>query len=55
MAMHTTCAVNVAGGFLGNFLALAKQVFLLGFVKLIERQRARFNVENEFGHHEWFS
>ena len=62
--MQTTCAVKGqrlncrsisacrrrARGFVGDFLALAKQVFLLRFVELLQRQRGGFDVEYEFGH-----
>jgi hypothetical protein len=43
-------AASGAGDFVGDALAFAEKVFLLGFVEMIERESGGFDVENEFGH-----
>ena len=44
---------GAAGGacdFVGDAFAFAKEVFLLDFVELLERESGGFDVENKFGH-----
>ena len=62
--MQTTCAVKrpeielpvdfraagFAGGFVGDFFALAEKIFLLRLVEIFQRQRGGFDVKNQFGH-----
>ena len=43
-------AAGVAGGFILDLRAFAEEVFLLRFIELFQRQRGRFNIEDQFGH-----
>ena len=43
-------AFGSAGRCVRDFFRLAQQVFLLDLVKIFQRERGGFDVENEFGH-----
>ncbi|MGN6555803.1 MAG: hypothetical protein ACTHLW_19015 [Verrucomicrobiota bacterium] len=44
---------EAAGGFVGNFLSVAEQVFLLRFIEVLKGEGGSFYIEDQFGHESW--